>query len=95
VRGTGRLTGDDGHPGWRKVVDSVAELCGKAADGAMQPRPAAPRSQSICVLPFTNLSGDPKQGYFSDGISEDIVTDLSKVIRASRPCWPPAGAKDR
>jgi len=33
---------------------------------------------SICVLPFANMSGDPEQEYFSDGISEDITTDLSK-----------------
>ncbi len=34
---------------------------------------------SICVLPFLNMSGDADQEYFSDGISEDIITDLSKV----------------
>jgi len=34
---------------------------------------------AICVLPFTNMSGDPEQDYFSDGITEDIITDLSKV----------------
>jgi len=34
---------------------------------------------SICVLPFANISGDIEQEYFSDGISEDIITDLSKV----------------
>jgi adenylate cyclase len=34
---------------------------------------------SIAVLPFNNMSGDPEQEYFSDGISEDIITDLSKV----------------
>ena len=38
---------------------------------------------SICVLPFVNMSGDPEQEYFSDGISEDIITDLSKVSALS------------
>ncbi len=39
----------------------------------------APRKLSICVLPFANMSDDPQQEYFSDGISEDIITDLSKM----------------
>jgi adenylate cyclase len=38
-----------------------------------------PEKPSIAVLPFTNMSGDPEQDYFSDGITEDIITDLSKV----------------
>jgi adenylate cyclase len=38
---------------------------------------------SICVLPFANMSGDVEQEYFSDGISEDIITDLSKVSALS------------
>ena len=38
---------------------------------------------AVCVLPFTNVSGDSEQEYFSDGISEDIITDLSKVSALS------------
>ncbi|HUG46212.1 MAG TPA: TIR domain-containing protein [Sphingomicrobium sp.] len=38
---------------------------------------------SVCVLPFANMSGEPEQEYFSDGISEDIITDLSKVSALS------------
>jgi len=34
---------------------------------------------SVCVLPFANMSGDMEQEYFSDGITEDIITDLSRV----------------
>jgi adenylate cyclase len=41
------------------------------------------RKPSICVLPFANLSDDPQQAYFSDGISEDIITDLAKVSALS------------
>jgi TolB-like protein/Tfp pilus assembly protein PilF len=38
----------------------------------------APDKSSIAVLPFTNMSGDPEQAYFSDGITEDILTELSR-----------------
>jgi adenylate cyclase len=40
--------------------------------------PALPDKPSIAVLPFTNMSGDPEQEYFSDGITEDIITELTR-----------------
>src|SRR6266851_1901014 len=44
-------------------------------------RPALPPSDrpAIAVLPFVNMSGEPEQEYFSDGISEDIITGLSRL----------------
>jgi adenylate cyclase len=49
--------------------------------GASASSPSAKEAArfSVCVLPFTNMSGEPEQEYFSDGITEDIITDLSKV----------------
>jgi len=72
-------SGDPAAPGWRKVAASIAELTGGPAASPASAPAAAPRKFSICVLPFSNMSGDPEQEYFSDGISEDIITDLSKV----------------
>jgi adenylate cyclase len=54
-----------------------------AAVVAAAPGSGATRGVSICVLPFANMSGDPEQEYFADGISEDIITDLSKVSALS------------
>src|SRR6185437_5745192 len=46
---------------------------------ASSPSAGESKSFSVCVLPFVNMSGDSEQEYFSDGITEDIITDLSKV----------------
>ncbi|MBW8636658.1 adenylate/guanylate cyclase domain-containing protein [Hoeflea sp. WL0058] len=57
----------------------------RPADDAAAPRatpdeqPRRPEKASIAVLAFDNLSGDPEQEYFSDGMTEDIITDLSKI----------------
>ena len=67
---------DRNAAGWKKLMHSLGELAPlTAAEG----RVSAGRDRSICVLPFANMSGDAEQEYFSDGISEDITTDLSKV----------------
>jgi adenylate cyclase len=57
------------------------DLAQKTASASQAPRPtlALPDKPSIAVLAFNNMSGDPEQEYFSDGISEDIITDLSKL----------------
>ena len=64
--------------GWRKLVASVDALAGLSEKDSAKTRQAG-RPISVCVLPFQNMSGDAEQEYFSDGISEDITTDLSKI----------------
>ena len=67
----------------RALGGMMARNAAPRAEGSVAGAPAdpAPKSSrvSICVLPFANMSGDAEQEYFSDGISEDIITDLSKV----------------
>ncbi len=53
-----------------RVAGTPAVAVSRAKTGTDKP--------SIAVLPFTNMSGDPEQEYFSDGISEDLITELSK-----------------
>ena len=68
------LTRSNGHEPAQAVGPTPDEL-------HEQTRPGLPPSDrpAIAVLPFLNLSGDPEQEYFSDGISEDIITALSKL----------------
>src|SRR5665213_2393866 len=57
------------------VIEGVASEKSAALAPDFLPLPDKP---SIAVLPFQNMSGDPEQDYFADGIVEDIITDLSK-----------------
>jgi adenylate cyclase len=81
----GAWDGDAPPDSLEELVGAIGRTCG--AESAAQPvaqqsaKPAA--KASICVLPFVNMSGEPEQEYFSDGISEDIITDLSKVSALS------------
>jgi adenylate cyclase len=79
--------GDAQSPPFQALLRSLGAMIARqgasqAGSAAASPVPttadAAPRL-AICVLPFANMSGDAEQEYFSDGISEDIITDLSKV----------------
>jgi adenylate cyclase len=51
----------------------------RPAPVASNAAPAEPAHLSIVVLPFTNLSGDPAQDYFADGITENLTTELSRI----------------
>jgi adenylate cyclase len=70
--------GEIGHTGWKKLLASLSDLVKKPAESAPAAKARSAKA-TICILPFANMSGDLEQEYFSDGISEDITTDLSKV----------------
>ena len=63
------------------VSEGRPSAAASSDDGREAARPDLPLPDrpAIAVLPFTNMSGDPEQEYFSDGISEDIITALSKL----------------
>ena len=77
-------SGDTSVPGWQKVESSISLLVGSPAQPAQPETKGGPTKRvAILVLPFINMSGDAEQEYFSDGITDDIITDLSKVSALS------------
>jgi adenylate cyclase len=83
------------HVRWRTAVPALALILGLGVastwltrdlwmptvpEGAVEELARdVPKGPAIAVLPFDNLSGDPKQDYFSDGLTEDIMTELSRA----------------
>jgi adenylate cyclase len=74
---------DPGRPTFRSLCKALESKLGPAAKAKATLAADKRHAVGICVLPFANMSGDPEQEYFSDGITEDIITDLSKVSALS------------
>jgi adenylate cyclase len=68
---------DMGEKSLKNIAQPV-RVYGVRIERATSP-PALPSKPSVAVLPFTNMSGDPEQEYFADGITEDMITSLSQI----------------
>ncbi|MDH5226559.1 MAG: TIR domain-containing protein [Gammaproteobacteria bacterium] len=92
-----RWRGDPADKAWQALIADVRRLIdaqaaprmthtdavsspGQASDAPQKGQAAKP---GIVILPFLNMSGDPEQEYFSDGVTEDIITDLGRVSALS------------
>ena len=78
--------GDPASPPAQEFLHALGAMIARAPSQAVGPGDHSDQAAdkpapkfTVCVLPFTNMSGDPEQEYFSDGITEDVITDLSKV----------------
>ncbi len=69
---------DQGEQSIKNLPDPVHAHRVRVAGAVAGATLALPDKPSIAVLPFTNMSGDPEQDYFTDGITEDIITELSR-----------------
>jgi len=64
---------------YRVLLAEKSVPCEPRNEKLTEPLPALPEKPSIAVLPFQNMSGDPEQEYFADGMVEDVITALSQV----------------
>jgi adenylate cyclase len=92
-QGAGKIIGGArrGTRSWRRpaavaavvAVVIIAGIVVKLAirEGSVEPDLPLPDKLSIAVLPFTNMSDDPEQSYFADGMTDDLITDLSQVSK--------------
>ena len=83
----GAWDGSDRPQALEELLEAIARTCGSKGEPEgidREGKATGPRKRaSVCVLPFINMSGEREQEYFSDGITEDIITDLSKVSALS------------
>lgn len=77
--------GEDRNSAPFKALIVALEAKLRLSPPASAPAPAKEKKSAVgvCVLPFANMSGDPEQDYFADGVTEDIITDLGKVSALS------------
>jgi len=74
--------GDESDSAWCAFIDDLRRFLGKeipAEAHVRQDEPEAEERPVVLVLPFVNRSGEAEQEYFSDGVSEDIITDLGRI----------------
>ena len=79
LRGSGRAAGQEHRPAGAGLPGSRRRGRHEPIRRQLQPPLPLPDKPSIAVLPFANMSGDPEQEYFADGMVEEIITALSRI----------------
>jgi adenylate cyclase len=70
---------DMGERQLKNIAQLVRVYSVRTDEAAIRPELALPDKPSVAVLPFQNMSGDPEQDYFADGMVDDIITGLSRI----------------